>query len=85
MSKKEKLFKRFLELKKDITSNEIIKVMELMGYKGEFPRKGSSHCTFRKKNRYPVTVPVHEPIKITYNSLSKGEKTHDFNRGMIAH
>lgn len=30
------------------------------------PRSGSSHYTFRKQGRMPITIPKHEPIKKVY-------------------
>ncbi len=30
------------------------------------PRSGSSHCTFRKPGKHPITIPKHEPIKRIY-------------------
>ena len=31
-----------------------------------YPRNGSSHCTFRKSECMPITIPRHEPIKKVY-------------------
>jgi len=30
------------------------------------PRSGSSHHTFRKIGKHPITIPKHEPIKRIY-------------------
>ena len=30
------------------------------------PRSGSSHYTFRKQGKSPITIPKHEPIKKVY-------------------
>jgi hypothetical protein len=30
------------------------------------PRSGSSHYTFRKPGKHPITIPKHEPIKRIY-------------------
>ena len=32
---------------------------------------GSSHCTFRKAGRNPITIPMHEPIKTVYVEMVK--------------
>lgn len=71
MSKKDKMIERIKSLDKGIRKDEIIKVMKSYGYEMRFPNKGSSHATFRKKNRKPVTIPLHEPISVTYVNLVK--------------
>ena len=40
--------------------------MEGYGYTLSSPRNGSSHCTFRKKDREPITIPKNDPIKVVY-------------------
>jgi hypothetical protein len=30
------------------------------------PQSGSSHYTFRKDGKNPITIPKHEPIKTVY-------------------
>lgn len=30
------------------------------------PKSGSSHYTFRKAGKNPITIPKHEPIKTVY-------------------
>ncbi|MCH5401555.1 type II toxin-antitoxin system HicA family toxin [Lactobacillus delbrueckii] len=45
---------RFVELKK---------VLESYGYVMTAPRSGSSHYTFRKPGKTPITIPKHELIK----------------------
>ena len=69
MSKKDKLIARIMSLDKNIRAEEITKVMEEMGYTPEFPSGGSSHCTFRKKGRNPITIPFHKPISVVYLKL----------------
>ncbi len=67
MSKKDKLIKRIMGLDKNLRKDEIIKAMESLGYKPEYPSRGSSHCTFRKKGRNPITIPFHgSSISIVY-------------------
>ena len=41
------------------------------GYIKHGPRGGSSHYTFRKPGRNPITIPMHEPIKKVYIKLVK--------------
>lgn len=66
MSKWEKLLSRILSLDKDMRFDELRKVLESYGYIMNAPRKGSSHYTFRKKGKPPITIPKHEPIKRIY-------------------
>ena len=45
---------------------ELRKVLEAYGYVMRAPKSGSSHCTFRKNERPPITIPRHKPIKKVY-------------------
>lgn len=79
MSKRDKLIRRFMALDPNIRGAEVIKLMKWLGYEGKFPSGGSSHCTFRKEGEMPITIPMHEPISVTYIKLirdliQKGEK-----------
>lgn len=66
MSKWEKLLSRIYSLDNTMRFEELRKVLEEYGYKMTAPKSGSSHYTFRKKGKNPVTIPKHEPIKKTY-------------------
>ena len=66
MSKWEKLLMRIKMLSNDLRFEEVKKILESYGYEMRMPRGGSSHCTFRKAGRYPITIPRHEPIKRVY-------------------
>ena len=66
MSNWDKLISGILSLDKDLRFDELKKVLESYGYTMYAPGGGSSHCTFRKKGRSPITVPKHEPIKKIY-------------------
>ena len=35
------------------------------------PKSGSSHYTFRKAGKSPITIPKHEPIKTVYVKMVK--------------
>lgn len=35
------------------------------------PNSGSSHYTFRKPGKMPITIPKHEPIKKVYVQMVK--------------
>lgn len=71
MSKWDKLLEKIYSLSKDMRFNELRKVLESYGYQMSQPRGGSSHCTFRKQGRSPITIPKHEPIKKVYVEMVK--------------
>ncbi len=66
MSKWDKLLHRILFLSNDLRFEELQKVLEHYGYTMKRPGSGSSHYTFRKPGKSPITIPVHFPIKKTY-------------------
>ena len=66
MSSWDKLLARIKSLNKDLRFSELQKVLEEYGYIMCSPRSGSSHYTFRKPGRSPITIPKHEPIKKVY-------------------
>ena len=66
MSQWDKLLSRILSLDKNMRFDELRKVLEHCGYTMTMPKGGSSHCTFRKTGKNPITVPRHEPIKRVY-------------------
>ena len=66
MSKWDKLLRRILSLSKDMRFEELKKVLESYGYVMSAPKGGSSHYTFRKDGKSPITIPKHEPIKKVY-------------------
>ena len=66
MSKWDKLLSRILSLSKDMRFDELKKVLESYGYEMNAPKSGSSHYTFRKPGRNPITIPKHESIKKIY-------------------
>ena len=66
MSTWEKHLARILAEDKNMRFDDLQKVLESYGYTMSRPSGGSSHCTFRKSGRSPITIPVHRPIKVTY-------------------
>ena len=66
MSKWDKLLNRILSLSKDMRFQELKKVLEYYGYQMTAPSSGSSHYTFRKSGKNPITIPKHELIKKIY-------------------
>lgn len=81
MSKWDKLITRICNLSKDLRFDELQKVLESCGYVINAPRKGSSHCTFRKNGCQPITIPKHEPIKRVYvemvRQIVESEEKHE--------
>ncbi len=71
MSAWEKLLSRILSLGKNLRFAEMRKVLEQYGYTMYAPSSGSSHYTFRKKGKNPITIPKHEPIKKVYVEMVK--------------
>ena len=66
MSKWDKLLSKILSLSKDMRFQELKRVLEYYGYQMTAPSSGSSHYTFRKPGKDPITIPKHEPIKKIY-------------------
>ena len=71
MSKFDKLLERITSLSKDMRFDELRKVLESYGYTMHSPKGGSSHYTFRKHGKMPITIPKHEPIKKVYVQMVK--------------
>ena len=71
MSKWDKLLEKITSLSKEVRFDELKKILESFGYKMNAPRSGSSHYTFRKPGKNPITIPKHEPIKTVYVKMVK--------------
>lgn len=71
MSQWDKLLDRICSLSKEVRFNELRRVLEFYGYEMNAPRGGSSHYTFRKPGKMPITIPKHEPIKRVYVQMVK--------------
>ncbi|GHU78715.1 hypothetical protein AGMMS49992_29860 [Clostridia bacterium] len=69
MSQWDKLLDRIVKLSKDMRFDELRKVLAAYGYSMSGPSSGSSHVTFRKPGRSPITIPRSEPIKKIYVSM----------------
>ena len=66
MSQFDKLLQRIKSLDKNMRFEEIAKVLKYYGYDMRSPSGGSSHKTFRKDGKPPITIPQHDPIKRAY-------------------
>ena len=58
-------------MNKDMRFDELKKVLESYGYTMSSPSNGSSHRTFRKFGKMPITIPDTEPIKLAYVVMVK--------------
>ena len=66
MSQFDKLLQRIRSLDKNLRFEEIAKVLSHYGYDVRGSSGGSSHKTFRKDGKPPITIPQHDPIKRAY-------------------
>ena len=66
MSQFDKLLQRIKALDKNLRFDEIKKILDYYGYEMRGPSGGSSHKTFRKDGKPPITIPQHDPIKRAY-------------------
>lgn len=66
MSQWEKLLARLYNVSSDMRFEELQKILARYGYAETQPHGGSSHHTFRKSGRMPITIPVHGKIKRIY-------------------
>jgi hypothetical protein len=71
LSKWEKLLNKITTLSKNVRFEELKRILESYGYEGRKPGSGSSHWTFRKQGKSPITIPENEPIKLMYVRLVK--------------
>ncbi len=79
MSKWDKLLSKILSLSKDMRFQELKRVLEYYGYQMTAPSSGSSHYTFRKPGKNPITIPKHEPIKRIYVEMVRKIVEEDLN------
>lgn len=71
MSKWDKLINKLYKNNSDFRIDEISKILYNYGYTTKETRGGSSHITFRKEGKMPITIPRHGKIKKTYVNLVK--------------
>ena len=80
MSKWEKLIDRLYNLDRSLRYDELSKILENCGYKGKETGGGSSHITFRKKGRTPITIPRHGRIKEAYIKIIRSAVEQEENQ-----
>jgi len=71
LSRIEKLMNEIKSLNKDLRFEELVKVLVRMGYSQNQPRSGSSHYTFRKSGKMPITIPKSTPVNKAYIEMVK--------------
>lgn len=59
MSKWGKLLSRIISLPNGMRFSEVKKILESFGYTMHSPKSGSSHFTFRKQGKNPITISKH--------------------------
>ena len=69
MSQWDKLIEDILKKSPSLRFEDLAKALVKIGYEEHQPNGGSSHYTFRKKDRMPVTIPKHRPLKKAYIEL----------------
>ena len=70
MSQWEKLLERIRNNPKTVTFEELDKILVRSGYEKRQSGGGSSHYTFRKKGKLPLTIPKKSPyVKEEYVKL----------------
>lgn len=66
MSQWEKLISEILNLDKKLRFEELAKALIKMDYTQSQPKGGSSHYTFRKSGKMPITLPKSTPMNKVY-------------------
>lgn len=69
MSQWEKLIEKIRNRPAELQFREVAGILRRMGYSMHQPGSGSSHYTFRKKGKMPITIPRHNPIPDPYVNL----------------
>ena len=69
MGQWDKLINQILSLDKNLRFEDLSKALKKIGYTSKQPHGGSSHVTFRKNGRYPITIPKGNPINTVYIEL----------------
>jgi len=71
MGKLEKLIDEIMRLDKNLRFNELAKVLIKFGYNQSQPGGGSSHYTFKKNGKMPITIKKDFPMDIAYIKMIK--------------
>lgn len=71
MSQWDKLIDEILKLNKNMRFDDLAKALNKIGYQMNQPKGGSSHYTFRKNGKMPITIPKQSPMNKVYIELVK--------------
>ena len=71
MGKLEKQIEKIMNLDKNLRFDELAKVLIRLGYKQSQPKGGSSHYTFKKDGKAPITIPKSNPVIGVYVEMVK--------------
>jgi len=71
MGKLEKQIERVLKLDKNLRFEELARILVKLGYEQSQPKGGSSHYTFRKVRKMPITISKSNPVIIAYVKMVK--------------
>ena len=69
MSQWDKLIAEILKLNRNLRFEDLAKALKRIGYKQCQPTGGSSHYTFRKNGKQPITLPKANPMNKAYIEL----------------
>jgi predicted RNA binding protein YcfA (HicA-like mRNA interferase family) len=71
LSQWDKLIDEILKLNKNMRFDDLAKALNKIGYQMNQPKGGSSHYTFRKNGKMPITIPKQSPMNKVYIELVK--------------
>ncbi len=71
MSKWEKTVARLMTVDASMRFEELERILLHLGYEERETHGGSSHVTFRKDGKNPITIPRHHPLNKVYINLVK--------------
>jgi len=69
LSQWEKLINDILVLDKNLRFDDLIKALIKIGFSKNQPKGGSSHFTFRKPGKMPITLPKSMPMYKVYINM----------------
>ena len=79
LSRLEKLINEVKKLNKNLRFEDLSKILINLGYVQNQPKGGSSHYTFRKAGKLPITIPKSTPINKAYIEMLKNAILEDEN------
>jgi len=66
VSQWDKLIEEILKINKNLRFEDLAKALINIGYEQNQPKGGSSHYTFRKSGKMPITLPKATPMNKVY-------------------